>query len=58
MRGFVKVKPSRNGEITLSVTDIGQLCPSRQCLMLQICLLMLFTKICEFPKKFSLKTLN
>ena len=28
-RNFVKIKPSRNGEITLSFTDIGKSCPSR-----------------------------
>ena len=29
MRSFVKIKSSRNGEITLSFTDIGKSCPSR-----------------------------
>ena len=27
MRSFVKIKSSRNGEIILSVTDIGKSCP-------------------------------
>ena len=29
MRSFVKIKPSRNGKITLSFIDIGTSCPSR-----------------------------
>ena len=29
MRSFVKIKSSRNGEITLSFTDVGKSCPSR-----------------------------
>ena len=36
---FVRV--SRNGKITLSFTDIGISCPSREFLTSQICLLML-----------------
>ena len=44
MRRFVKIKSSRNGEITLSCTDIGKSCPSRQFLTLQICLLALIAK--------------
>ena len=32
MRSFVKIKSSRNGEITLSFTDEGKLCQSRECL--------------------------
>ena len=28
VRSFVKIKSSRNGEITLSFTDIGKACPS------------------------------
>ena len=39
MRSFAKIKPSRNLEITLSFTDIGKSCPSRDFLTLQICLL-------------------
>ena len=30
LRRFVKTKSSRNGEITLSITDIGKSCPSRE----------------------------
>ena len=37
MRSFVKIKSSRNGEITLSFTDIGKSYPSRDFLMSQIC---------------------
>ena len=29
MRSFVKIKPSRNGEITLPFPDVGKFCPSR-----------------------------
>ena len=28
-RSFAKMKPSRNGEITLSFIDVGKSCPSR-----------------------------
>ena len=52
-RNFVKMKPSRNGENTLSFTDIGKSCPSRILLTSQIYLLTLFTKI-----KFSRIFLN
>ena len=45
MRSFVIIKSSRNGEITLSFTDVGKLCPSRGFLVSQICLLTLFAKI-------------
>ena len=39
MRSFVKRKPPRNDEITLSVTDIGKSCLSREILTSLICLL-------------------
>ena len=50
---FRKIKPSRNGKITLSFTDIRISFTSREFLMSQICLLMLFdykilAKISEF----------
>ena len=48
MRSFVKRKYSRNGEITLKVTDIGKSCPSQEFLRSQICLLTLCAKIFEF----------
>ena len=51
MQSFVKIKSSRNGEITLSLTDIEKSCPSREYLALQICLLTLFAKI-KFSQKF------
>ena len=56
MRSFVKIKSMRNGEITLSFTDIGKSCPSSEFLTLQICLLMLnlktkFSKSSEFTVK-------
>ena len=44
-------KSSKNGEITLSFTDIVKSCPSSEFLASQICYLMLFAKI-----KFSLFT--
>ena len=47
----MKIKSSRNGEITLSFTDIGKSCPSRKFLASQICLLTLFAKI-KFSRKF------
>ena len=51
MRSFVKIKPSRNGGITLSFIDGGKSCLSREFSMSQICLLMLFAKI-KFSRKF------
>ena len=51
MRSFVKIKSSRNGEITLPFTDNGKLCPSREFLTPQICLLTLFAKI-KFSRKY------
>ena len=51
MRSFVKIKSSPNGAITLSITDIGKSCPSREFLVSQICLLTLFAKI-KFSRKF------
>ena len=51
MRSFLKIKSSRNGEITLSFTDIGKSCPSRKFFMSQIGLLTLFAKI-KFSQKF------
>ena len=49
-RSFVKIKSSRNGEITLSFTDIGKLCYS--CIFTsQICLITLFAKE-KFSQKF------
>ena len=44
LRSFMKIKQSRNGEITLLFTDVGKSCPSREFLMWQICLLTLFAK--------------
>ena len=51
MQSFVKTKSSRNGEITLSFTDIGESCHSRECLASQISLLMHIAKI-AFSRKF------
>ena len=47
----MRIKLSRNGEITLSFTDIGKSCLSREFLTSQICLLTLFTKT-KFSGKF------
>ena len=44
-QNFMKIKPSLNDEITLSLTDIGKSCLSREFLLLQKCLLRLFAKI-------------
>ena len=38
MRSFLKIKPSRNGKVILSFTDIGISCPSSEFLTSQICL--------------------
>ena len=35
---FVKEKPSRNGEISMSFTDIGKSCPTSEFLSSQICI--------------------
>ena len=45
MRNFPKIKPSQNGKITLSLTDIGKSCPTHKTLMSQICILTLLVKI-------------
>ena len=50
MRSFVKIKSSQNGKTTLSFTDIRISCLSREFLISQICLLMLFAKI-KFSRK-------
>ena len=52
MRSFVKIKPWRNGEITLSVADIGKSSPSHEFLNGQKCLITPFAKI-KFSRKFS-----
>ena len=51
VRSFVKMKSSRNREITLSVTDIGKPCPSHKIFTSLVCLLTLFAKII-FSRKF------
>ena len=51
VRSFVKMKSSRNREVTLSITDIGKPCPSREILTSLVCLLTLFAKI-KFSRKF------
>ena len=50
MRSFVKMKSSQNGEITLSITDIGKSCTNREFLAPQECLITLFAKI-KFLRK-------
>ena len=45
MRSFVEIKSSHDGEITLSITDIGKACHSPEFQMSLICLLTLFAKI-------------
>ena len=44
MRSFVKINSALNTEITLSFTDLGKSCPSREFLISQICMLTLFAK--------------
>ena len=51
MRSFVKIKPSRIGDIFLSFTDIGKSCPVRDFFTSQMCLLTLYAKI-KFSRKF------
>ena len=51
MQSFVKIRPSRNGEITLSFTNIGKSCLSCEFLTSYIYLLRLFAKI-KFSRKF------
>ena len=52
MRSFAELKSSQNGEVTLSLTDIGKSCPSREFKTSLICILTLFAKI-KFSRKFS-----
>ena len=52
-QSFVKIKPSRNDEITPSFTDVGKSCPIREFITLQICILTLIMNI-----NFSRKLLN
>ena len=53
MRSFVKLKPSRNGKITLLFIDIGKSCLSREFFTSLVCLLMLFAKIKVLAKSES-----
>ena len=50
MRSFVKIESSRDGAITLSLTDIGKSCLRRDFLTSQMSLLPLFAKIKFSPK--------
>ena len=52
MGSCVKKQSSQKGENTLSFTDIGTPCPSREFLTSQICLLTLFAKI-NVSRKFQ-----
>ena len=58
MRSFVKIKSSQNGEITLSITDIGKSCTSREFLSLQECLLMRFAKIKFWRENFRVYSIK
>ena len=53
MRSFVKIRPSRNGEIIMLFTDLGKSYSSRDCLTSQIRLLTLFAKI-HFRENFRI----
>ena len=55
MRSFVKIESSQNHAITLSITDRGKSCPSREFLTSQIHLLTLLVKI-KFLTKISVFT--
>ena len=48
---FVKIKSSRNAEITLSANDIGNSCPSGEFLVSQMCLLTLWFAKIKFSRK-------
>ena len=48
IRSFVKIKPSCNCKIALSLTIIGKSCLCREHLTSEICLLTPFAKISEF----------
>ena len=50
-RSFVKIRSLQNCEISLSFTDIGKSCLSREFLTSQKCLSMLFAKI-KFSRKY------
>ena len=50
MRSFVKIKSSQNGELILSITDMGKSYPSREFFTSLMCILMLFEKI-KFSQK-------
>ena len=52
MRSFVKIKSSRNGEITLSSTDICKSYHSGDIFRSQVCLLTLFAKM-KLSRKFT-----
>ena len=56
MRSFVKIKPSRNGKITLSFIDIGKSCLNREFFTSLIILLMQLSKIksCENFRNYSI----
>ena len=55
MQSFLKMKPKRKGEISLSFTDAGKPSHSHKFLTSQICLLMmLFVKMFEEPNKANL----
>ena len=53
MRSFVKIESSPNGEITLSITDLGKSSTSREFLAPQNCLLTLFAKMKILAKIFG-----
>ena len=48
LRSFVKIKSLRNGEITLSITEIGKSYPSREIFRSHVCFKTLFAKISGF----------
>ena len=52
MRSFVKIKPTRIGDITLLFTDISKSRPCHKFLTSQLCVLTQFAKI-KFSRKFQ-----
>ena len=57
MRSSVKIKPTRNGKITLSFIDICKSCLNREFVTSLMCLLMLFAKM-KYSRNFRIYRLS
>ena len=55
MRSSVKIKSSRNGEITMSFNEKEKSCTNREYLASQICIFTLFAKIIFSQKNAALQ---